>query len=355
VQAREWLSGLVDFQKDSNSEEFLESVKIDLFPDKVYVFTPRGDILRLPRGSTPVDFAYAVHTDIGNRCVASNVDRRRVPLRTTLTNGQTVSINTRKDAYPNPAWLNFVVTAKARTAIRNYLKNLRTGEAVKLGNRLLDNALGEFETRLKKIPAESMKLLLNNMGLADRNSLYEEIGLGHQLAPLIARRLMSSSDSIDHDQIADEEGPNKELSIAGTEGMIVSFGRCCYPVPGDSVMGHLSAGRGLVVHRQQCGNLAEFRKQPDKWINITWEDAIASQFTVAIQVEALDKVGVLASVATRISDVGSNIEHVEVIDSDGGASRLAFTIRVKDSDHLRQVMKQIESMPDVLLVERVCA
>lgn len=352
TRAREWLSGLDDYQADSNSEEFLESVKIDLFPDKVYVFTPRGDILRLPRGSTPVDFAYAVHTDIGNRCVSARVDRRRMPLRTVLKNGQTVTIKTERGAHPNPGWMNFVVTAKARAAIRGYLKELRSEDAVKMGRRLLDYALVEFKTKIRQIDGNRMSELLDSMALDSPERLYEQIGLGHQLAPLVARRLLTGSDDQNPD---DADADTTELSITGAQDMVVSYAKCCYPVPGDSVMGHLSSGRGLVVHRQQCGNLAEFRKQPDKWINVSWEAGIEAQFTVAIRIEALDKVGALASVATRISNAGSNIDHVEVVDSDGDASSLRFSIRVRDADHLRQVMKQIDSMPDVLLVERVIA
>ncbi len=352
VRARAWLSGLEDYQADSNSEEFLESVKIDLFPDKVYVFTPRGDILRLPRGSTPVDFAYAVHTDVGNRCVSARVDRRRMPLRTVLTNGQTVTIKTERGAHPNPGWMNFVVTAKARAAIRGYLKQLRSEDAVKMGRRLLEYALVEFKAKIRHLKPEQMTELLGSMGLESRDSLYEQIGLGHQLAPIVARRLLSRNDEL---AAGDSESNSTELSITGTQDMVVSYAKCCYPVPGDSVMGHLSSGRGLVIHRQQCGNLAEFRKQPDKWIDVSWEAGIESQFMVAIQVEALDKVGALASVATRISNAGSNIDHVEVVDTDGDASSLRFSIRVKDADHLRRVMKQIDGMPDVLVVERVIA
>lgn len=351
TRAREWLSGLEDYQSDSNSEEFLESVKIDLFPDKVYVFTPRGDILRLPRGSTPVDFAYAVHTDIGNRCVSARVDRRRMPLRTVLKNGQTVTIKTDRNAHPNPGWMNFVVTAKARAAIRAYLKELRSEDAIKMGRRLLEYALVEFKTKVRHIKSDRMDELLATMGLESRDLLYEQIGLGHQLAPLVARRLVAGAEETGE---IDDDGTT-ELFISGAQDMVVSYAKCCYPVPGDAVMGHLSSGRGLVVHRQQCGNLAEFRKQPDKWINVSWEAGIESDFVVAIRVEALDKVGALASVATRISSAGSNIDHVEVVDTDGDASSLQFTIRVRDADHLRRVMKQIDGMPDALLVERVIA
>ncbi|MFK8029222.1 MAG: bifunctional (p)ppGpp synthetase/guanosine-3',5'-bis(diphosphate) 3'-pyrophosphohydrolase [Gammaproteobacteria bacterium] len=350
ARARKWLSGLEDYQADSNSEEFLESVKIDLFPDKVYVFTPRGDILRLPRGSTPVDFAYAVHTDIGNRCVSARVDRRRMPLRTVLTNGQTVTIKTDRNAHPNPGWMNFVVTAKARAAIRGYLKELRADDAIRMGRRLLEYALVEFKTKIRQIEPQKMSELLDTMGLDAPDKLYEQIGLGHQIAPLVARRLLAGGDEPGSDEVG-----SSKLMISGTQDMVVSYAHCCYPVPGDSVMGHLSSGRGLVVHRQQCGNLAEFRKQPDKWINVTWEPGIESQFEVAIRVEALDKVGALASVATRISNAGSNIDHVELVDNDGDASSLRFSIRVTDADHLRRVIKQIDGMPDVLLVERVIA
>ncbi|MCE3286094.1 MAG: diphosphokinase, partial [Steroidobacteraceae bacterium] len=263
-RAREWLQQLVEIQQGGNSEEFLESVKVDLFPDKVYVFTPKGEIRRLPRGSTCVDFAYAVHTDVGNRCVAAKVDRRLVPLRTPLRNGQTVEIITAKGATPNPAWVNFVVTAKARASIRQYLKSLKRSEAIELGKRLLNQALEEFSLTLRKIPQDSVIAVVGELGLRTQDELFERIGLGERVAPFIARRLLPP----ESEGVA--EGTAGPLAIAGTEGLVVSYARCCFPIPNDPILASLSTGRGVVIHREACGNLASFRKQPEKWIPVTW-------------------------------------------------------------------------------------
>jgi len=349
ARAREWLQQLIEAQEGGSSEEFLESVKIDLFPDKVYVFTPKGDILRLPWGATCVDFAYAVHTAVGDRCVAARVNRRPVPLRTPLKNGQTVQVITSKNATPNPAWVNFVVTAKARTAIRNYLKNLRQGEARDLGKRLLDNALREFSLSVRKIPRKTMAAALEQLGLDSRRALFEQIGLGERMATLVARRLVPGETP---DQAAGEATP---LVIAGTEGMVVSYGRCCHPVPGDTIFGYLSAGRGLVIHREDCGNLAEFRKQPDKWIPVEWQDELDRTFMVGIRAEVHNRLGVLAAVAANISATETNIEHVSVAERDGDTSSLTFQLQVKDRTHLKRVMRSIDSMPDVLRVSRASA
>ncbi len=265
-RAREWLASLVQIQEGGSSEEFLESVKVDLFPDKVYVFTPKGKILRLPSGATAVDFAYAIHTDVGNRCVAAKVDRRLVPLRTPLRNGQTVEIITAKGATPNPSWSSFLVTAKARAAIRAYLKNLKRGEALELGRRLLGLALEEFSLNLKKIPAADIDAVVKELNLKDAAELYEKIGLGERLAPLVARRLQPTHGGGEH--IGTNSGP---LMIAGTEGLLVTYARCCFPIPNDPIMAYLSAGRGVMIHRQNCGNLAEYRKQPEKWLSVAWE------------------------------------------------------------------------------------
>ncbi len=350
ARAREWLARMVEIQDSGSSEEFLESVRIDLFPDKVYVFTPRGDILRLPRGATVVDFAYAVHTDVGNRCVGARVDRRPVPLHTTLRNGQTVEIVTSRGARPNPTWVNFVVTAKARTALRAYLKGLRQSEAVGLGKRLLNKALADLSMSMRKLPRERVSGVLEELGVKSLDELHGEIGLGKQLAPLIARRLVSEAET-------EESGPSsgQALAIAGTEGIVVTYARCCYPLPNDDIMGYLSAGRGLVIHRETCGNLVDYRKQPDKWIAVQWEDRIEREFAVEIRVDVVNRMGVLAAVAANISGSKSNIEHVEVVERDGDNSTLTFQLQVHDGEHLANVMRSIRTMPEVHRVQRVCA
>jgi RelA/SpoT family (p)ppGpp synthetase len=345
TRAREWLSKLMEMQDGSNSEEFLESVKVDLFPDKVYVFTPKGEILRLPRGSTCVDFAYAVHTAVGDRCVAAKINRRLVPLRTHLRNGETVEIITAKGGHPNPAWVNFVASAKARTSIRHYLKKMQLHEAVELGKRLLENALRDYSLSIRKVGNAKIKDLATELGLQEPAELFTQIGLGERMAPLIARRLLTT----------DEAGPlptSEPLAISGTEGMVVTYARCCSPIPGDSIMGYLSTGRGIVIHRDDCGNLVEYRKQPERWINVSWKPRIDRDFNVEIRAEVVNRVGVLAAVAATISDCNSNIEAVSIDERDGDTSTLSFQVQVKNRAHLAMVLRGIRSMPDVYRVAR---
>ncbi len=350
-RAREWLASLVQIQEGGNSEEFLESVKVDLFPDKVYVFTPKGKILRLPSGATTVDFAYAIHTDIGNRCVAAKVDRRLVPLRTPLRNGQTVEIITAKGATPNPSWSSFLVTAKARAAIRQYLKNLKKGDALELGKRLLGLALEEFSLTLKKIPAADLDAVVKELNLKDAEELYEKIGTGERLAPLVARRLQPGRDAADPGA-SHSGGP---LMIAGTEGLLVTYARCCFPIPNDPIMAYLSAGRGVMIHRQNCGNLAEYRKQPDKWLSVAWEATHGRLFSSEIQLEINNRVGVLAAVASSIAGTETNIDQVSLEERDVTSSSLKFQIQVRDRKHLARVIRTIRRMADVQRVFRTLA
>jgi GTP diphosphokinase / guanosine-3',5'-bis(diphosphate) 3'-diphosphatase len=350
-RAREWLASLVQIQEGGSSEEFLESVKVDLFPDKVYVFTPKGKILRLPTGATTVDFAYAIHTDVGNRCVAAKVDRRLVPLRTPLRNGQTVEIITAKGAKPNPSWSSFLVTAKARAAIRQYLKNLKKGDALELGRRLLGLALEEFSLNLKKIPAADMDAVVKELNLRDADELFEKIGLGERLAPLVARRLQPT-DANGENGAANAGGP---LMIAGTEGLLVTYARCCFPIPNDPIMAYLSAGRGVMIHRQNCGNLAEYRKQPDKWLSVAWEATRGRLFSSEIQLEINNRVGVLAAVASSIAGTETNIDQVSLEERDVNSSSLKFQVQVRDRKHLARVIRTVRRMPDVQRVSRTLA
>jgi RelA/SpoT family (p)ppGpp synthetase len=348
-RAREWLANLAELQQSGTSEEFLESVKVDLFPDKIYVFTPKGDIMPLPKGATTVDFAYAVHTDIGNRTVAAKINRGLVPLRTPLQNGQTVEIITSRGAKPNPNWLTFVRSAKARTAIRQHMKNLRSVESVDLGKRLLDKSLKDLNSSLRKVGKVRMAEALKDLALESTDELFEQLGLGERLAPLTARYLIG----------ADEEGESigdvASLVIAGTEGMVVSYAKCCYPLPGDEVMGYLTAGRGVVIHRNNCGNLSNFRKQPEKWIAVSWEKDIDREFHCQIQCETRNRTGVLAEVAATIADCGSNIEQVEVVSRHEDCSILTFLLQVKDRIHLAQIMRNVRKMQNVIRVSRDCA
>lgn len=345
VRAREWLQGVMQLH-DGSAEELLESVKVDLFPDKVYVFTPKGDIMRLPRGATCVDFAFAVHTGVGQRCVAAKVDRRLVPLRTVLRNGQTVEIVTAKGAHPNPAWVSFVTTAKARSAIRQYLRNLKRGEAAELGGRMLNQALEEFKLSLKTLPDGRLDEVARSLALKDGKELLEKIGLGERLARLIARRLLPS------DEEQPESGPQPPLAIAGTEGLVVSYARCCFPIPFDAVVAYLSSGRGIVIHRENCSNVAAFGKQPDKWIPAVWHKDQQRLFNAGLSVEVTNRMGILAQVATEIAGEQSNIVHVNVDSAQGAQSTILFEVQVRDRAHLARLIRAIRGMTDVLKVER---
>jgi guanosine-3',5'-bis(diphosphate) 3'-pyrophosphohydrolase len=348
-RARKWLSNLVEMEVGGNSEEFIESVKVDLFPDKVYVFTPRGEILRLPRGATVVDFAYAVHTDIGNRCVAAKIDRRLTPLRAVLRNGQTVQIITAKGATPNPSWVNFVVTAKARSAVRHYLKSLHRSEAVELGRRLLSQALAEFDLELKKVQPQTMQSALTEFGLEDADGLYEKVGLGERLAPLVARRLLPG------DYTDPASGAASPLAVAGTEGLLVSYAHCCYPIPNDPIFAFLSTGRGIVVHRETCANVEDYRKQPDKWLPVTWQHKPGRLFLAEIRIDIVNRPGMLAALSAAIADTNTNVNHVTIDQRDAETQVLIFIVEVADRAQLARIMRVVRRMPDVLRVVRAIA
>jgi RelA/SpoT family (p)ppGpp synthetase len=346
-RARAWLSHLVEMQESGNPEEFIESVKVDLFPDKVYVFTPKGAILRLPRGATVVDFAYAVHTDVGNRCVAAKIDRRLTPLRTVLRNGQTVQIITAKGAQPNPSWVNFVVTAKARSAIRHYLKSLKRSEAIELGRQLLNGSLAEFGLDVDKVDAQTLAATLTEFALRDRDELLEKVGLGERLAPLTARLLLPTG--------TDATQAHAPLAVAGTEGLLVSYARCCHPIPDDPIIAFMSAGRGIVIHRDTCANVEGYDKHPEKWQPVSWQQDLTRYFSSEVRVEALNRVGMLAAVSAAIAGTQTNIGHATVELRDGDVSIVTLEVEVRDRRHLARIVRTIRRMPEVLHVTRTLA
>jgi len=351
TSAREWMRELLEMQRNAgNSLEFLENVKIDLFPDEVYVFTPAGDILELPRGATAVDFAYAVHTDVGNTCIAAKIDRRLAPLRTPLFNGQTVEVITATGAHPNPAWLNFVTTAKARSNIRHYLKNLQNDEATELGRRMLDKSLYNINSSLEEIGDEQIDTVMSECGFKSRDAMYADIGLGNRMAMLMARRL-APADEDSEDRRADA-GHSQPLAIRGTEGMVVHFARCCRPIPGDAIVGFISSGRGLVIHTETCNNLSDFRSRPDKWIDVEWQPDIEGEFVAEIRVDVSNQKGVLATIAAEIAETGSDIENVSIEERDGLDTALNFTLTVSGRQHLARVMRCIRKLPPVMRISR---
>ena len=352
-RAREWLRNIVEMNKTAgNPEEFFENVKIDLFPDEVYIFTPKGKIMELPNGSTAIDFAYAIHTDIGNTCVGARVNRKLVPLGTQLTNGQTVEIIAASSGRPNPAWLSFVVTAKARSQIRHFLKNLQQSEAVALGKRLLNRELEPFSLTYQDISEADMKYLLNENKNENKNELFEDMGLGNKMAPLIARQLVVLKKLPSKKNQENSVDNTIPLSIKGTEGMVVKFPKCCYPIPGDPIHGFVTSGRGIVIHRQTCKNLAEYQKQQEKWINVEWEPYNEGEYQVKIHLNVNNQRGVLATVAAAIADTDANINSVEMKERDDRQTSLRFIIKVKNRVHLAKVIRKIRLIKSVSQIDR---
>jgi len=346
LKAREWMRSLIEFQETAtDSSEFIENVKIDLFPDEVYVFSPDGEIISLPQGATPVDFAYFIHTDVGNSCIACKIDRNLSPLSTPLTNGQTVQIITAPGARPNPAWLSFVITGKARANIRHYLKNLRIDEAIKLGRRLLEKALKGQP--LTDFTDEDFERVVNITKHDDMNDLLIAIGLGSVAAMIVAHHLNPEVKEV----IATDE--TKSLAIQGTEGMLVNFAKCCRPIPGDSIEGFVSTGKGIMVHRDDCNNIAELREQEDKIIPMLWSSDVSGDFLVNIQIDCRNERGVLAKITAKLADADINIANMEIDEHDGAHYRLFFLIAVKNRDHLAQIIKRLRLIPSIAKISRL--
>ncbi|OUR64999.1 bifunctional GTP diphosphokinase/guanosine-3',5'-bis(diphosphate) 3'-diphosphatase [Methylophaga sp. 42_25_T18] len=345
-RARQWLQGILEMQKDSgDSIEFLENLRIDLFPEEIYVFTPKGQIMSLPRGATTVDFAYAVHSDIGDACVAARVGRHLVPLSTQLENGQSVDIITSPSTHPNPAWLNFVITAKARSNIRHYLKQLRNDEAVMLGRRLLNKHLQAFSVQIKDISHQRIHDLLDELELESLDHLLDDIGLGNRSVFLVAQKLLQDDLSPEHEQ--------QPLLIAGTEGMVVNFARCCHPIPGDPISGFVSAGRGIIIHQLGCKTIINLRDQQEKWLDVAWSPDVNREFPVDIVIHAKNKRGVLATIAVAVSETDSNIENVMVDERDSEYSDLRLTIEVINRQHLARVIRRLRRIDVVERIARI--
>ncbi len=362
VRAREWLRGVLEIQQHAgNSMEFLENVKIDLFPDEVYVFTPSGDIMVLPRGATAIDFAYAVHTDVGNQCVAVKINRRLMPLRTELYNGQTVEIITAPGAQANPSWLEFVKTAKARTNIRALLKNLQFDESVELGRRLLNRNLEAFGSSLEQISDSAIANALKEFNFKNFNDLCAEVGIGNHIPMMVARTLVGSSASTAESAAEQREESaslqkktgGRPLAIKGTEGAVVSFAKCCLPIPGDNIIGFISAGRGIVVHSQACKNLSDYKSKPEKWIDVEWEPDLKRDFATYIRLMVRNQRGVLATIAAIISDLKSNILNVDIEERDGIHSSMTLTVEVKDRKHLARIMRRLKAIDMVDRIHRI--
>jgi len=347
VRAREWLMQMVDAQRHTqDSLEFMDSARSDLFPDEIFVFTPKGKIIDLRRNATALDFAYTIHTDVGNHTKKILVDKTPVPLSTRLDNGQTVKVITDPEVKPKPEWLQFVSTARARTAIRHYLKSLEKEDTVALGMRLLEKALNARGSSVEEIPPERWEEYLKEIRLDSQEALFKDLALGTTLAGVVAARLQPVN------KCGEEGATDEAISIAGSEGSAVSFGACCRPVPGDRIMAFVSAGKGVVVHRTQCPNVREFRKHPDRCVDVTWAPITRGMFPVGVRVVARNVPGVLANLSASIGEAGSNIEAIEQPESNPETATLLFELSVSDRDHMAHVMRRLRRNHNVTKVNR---
>ncbi|MBD9437001.1 bifunctional (p)ppGpp synthetase/guanosine-3',5'-bis(diphosphate) 3'-pyrophosphohydrolase [Pseudoxanthomonas sp. PXM03] len=349
-RAHAWIVELIDNQHAAGSSlEFLENVKVDLFPDEVYLFTPKGKILSLPRNSTALDFAYAVHTDVGNQAVASRVDKKLVPLRTKLASGQSVEIITAKSAAPKPQWLEFVVTSKARTAIRHQLKQLEHEDAVQLGHRMLDRALEDLDSSLERLPQQRLEAFLAEHKYPRLEAFLADVALGNWMPAQAAQALTAFAElrAGGHSKHSQEK-----ILITGGERGVVSFAQCCQPIPGDEIMGYHTAGKGIVVHRLDCPNVTEFRKSPERWVPIAWDARVTGDYDAALLIDVENRPGVLAQVAAAVAKSQSNIERVEYLERDINVAVLRFSIQVRDRNHLAEVMRRLRRLNVVHGVRR---
>lgn len=354
IRAQQWVKNLLELQQSAgNSLEFIESVKVDLFPDEVYVFTPNGKIMELPAGATALDFAFAVHTDVGNNCVAIKINRQLSPLSTPLVNGQTIEVITATRGRPNPAWLDFVVTSKARSSIRHYLKNQKRAESITLGKQLLQKALSNVGLSLKKIPDAVSKAVLKEMQLNSIEDVFVEVGLGNRAAILVAQQFDNVMKK-GHDVVADAEVTSNDapMLIRGTEGMLVTFADCCCPIPGDPIVGVLSAGQGIVVHIDKCAQIAKLRRHPERCIALRWSKEAEGDFVVSVRVEVINQRGVLAVIALAVSDADGNIEDISVEDRDGSHYMVVFKLLVRNRAHLAEVLRSLRQLPPVVRIIR---
>ncbi len=352
VQQRthKWLQSLLDIQHASGDPaEFLEHIKVDLFPDEVYVFTPKGKIMAMPRGATAVDFAYAVHTDIGNRCVAAKINYELVPLRTELKNGDRVEVTTAAHAHPNPAWLSYVKTAKARSQIRHFLKTMQYEEAAALGERMLNQAVSSLGAKLSEATPERWEKFVREAGAKSRQEIVADIGLGKRLAAIVARKLLALTE-LQHGEGKASAG---SIVIRGSEGMAVQFAKCCNPIPGDPITGFIKKGQGLVVHTHDCPTAAKSRGDPEKWLDVEWAPETDKMFDVAIRVTVVNQRGVLAKVAAAIAEAGSNIDNVSMDEERNLYTTMHFTLQVANRLHLAKVMRALRRIQEVVRIARV--
>lgn len=353
-QTHQWLQRLLEIQSDSSdSLEFLEHLKIDLFPDEVYVFTPKGKILSLPKGSTAVDFAYAVHTDVGNCCVAVKINQELAPLRTEMRNGDHVEIVTAALAKPNPTWLNYVVTGKARAHIRHYLKTMQSTESAHFGEHMLNQALRALHVEPAAIKDSQWQKLMRDYGVKNKSEILTDIGLGKRVNVMVAHQLLALSDTADK-TTGTQNRPLDTITIRGSEGMAVQFAPCCRPIPGDPILGFINKDKGLIIHTHDCLSLRKFRLAPDKWLDVEWDPENTRLFKVNLKLVVANERGMLGKIASGIAESDSNIDNVSVEESDGSAyANINFTVQVRNRIHLADLMRNLRKIPDVVRINRV--
>ncbi|MCB5185663.1 bifunctional (p)ppGpp synthetase/guanosine-3',5'-bis(diphosphate) 3'-pyrophosphohydrolase [Methylobacillus gramineus] len=356
-QTHQWLQRLLDIQSESSdSLEFLEHFKVDLFPDEVYVFTPKGTIMALPKGATAVDFAYAVHTDIGNRCVAVKINQELAPLRTELHNGDHVEIITAAHAHPNPAWLNYVLTGKARAHIRHYLKSMQSTESALLGERMLNQALRALHANPATIDDTAWQRLIRDYGAKSKDEILADVGLGKRLNVMVAHQLMAQAGQHDAADGNQKSSPKvlDTITIRGSEGMAVQFAQCCRPIPGDPILGFINKDKGLVIHTHDCPAIRKFRLDPDKWLDVEWDPQGHRLYKVSLKLVVANRRGMLAKIASGIAEAGSNIDNVSMEEADNSTyTNMNFTVQVENRVHLAELMRRLRKIPDVVRINRV--
>ena len=350
IKARRWVAGLLEMRENyETTEEFINSVKTDIFPDEIYVFTPQGEVIEMPGGSTAIDFAYAVHTDIGHHCRACRINKKLAPLSVPLESGQTIEIL--RDTVPqtSPAWLNFATTTKARHSIRNYLGNLKSSEARKFGKKLLEQSLENLNIKLKNVDKDKLRGALDSIGGRSLNRILKEIGLGIRVANVVARQIagfVNKDSKIESDSAI-------PLEITGSEGLVVNYAPCCKPIPGDSVMGHFTADKGLVVHQERCKNILSFRKDPQQCFPVNWGESSGKVFTSQIKIMANDEPGLLANIASAITETGTNISSIQTTDLNSGIHDFVLDLEVSDRLHLSKIIKKIKTLKSIASVSRI--
>jgi len=350
IKARRWVAGLLEMRENyETTEEFINSVKTDIFPDEIYVFTPQGEVIEMPGGSTAIDFAYAVHTDIGHHCRACRINKKLAPLSVPLESGQTIEIL--RDTVPqtSPAWLNFATTTKARHSIRNYLGNLKSSEARKFGKKLLEQSLENLNIKLKNVDKDKLRGALDSIGGRSLNRILKEIGLGIRVANVVARQIAGFVNK-DSEIESDSAIP---LEITGSEGLVVNYAPCCKPIPGDSVMGHFTADKGLVVHQERCKNILSFRKDPQQCFPVNWGESSGKVFTSQIKIMANDEPGLLANIASAITETGTNISSIQTTDLNSGIHDFVLDLEVSDRLHLSKIIKKIKTLKSIASVSRI--